>query len=130
MVAPSRGRGLKQGYARISNHSAGVAPITGARIETGGTASCANLSHLGGVAPITGARLKTVRLARVAASMLGVAPPSRGRGLKRLDRFLRRLRNLGRRPPPPPIRGRGLKLLTISISKQSTNCRPHHGGAD
>ncbi len=111
---PSRGRGLKLDARDELPQRLGVAPFTGAWIET----SCRRRSHFrrGTSPPSRGRGLKPS--CRPWSTSPRGSPPSRGRGLK-----LRLPLGCSGRRRSPPSRGRGLKPVRVAARKAARSQR-------
>ncbi len=159
---PSRGRGSKRrsraGHAghhrrplhggvdrnsgsKVSRRYCGVAPFTGAWIETRNSVDYKSMVR---VAPFTGAWIETrIRSGRLVSTWVAPftgawietcsaraiaswtpSPPSRGRGSKQT-----RSETVAWRRKSPPSRGRGSKPEQGGVHRRG-QCRPLHGGVD
>ncbi len=97
----------------------GVAPRTGARIET---AACVPAVLAARVAPRTGARIETTGIGIATQQHGATSPPARGRGSKR-----RPLKGDAIVKVSPPARGRGSKPVDWSTTSNSTLVAPRTG---
>jgi len=80
-------------------------------------------SRVAGIAPITGARIETI-LGTAIAGIASESPPSRGRGLKHSPR--RWLADAAEKSPPS--RGRGLKLFADNFDDETLSTSPPSRG--
>ena len=140
---PSRVRGLKLRYTSTDGVTWGVAPFTGAWIET------VTSPHPDVYTPSHPSRVRGLKLLlHVGATVLGMSHPSRVRGLKldtRGDLFGREhvapftgawietdlvAEQKRRKAESHPSRVRGLKLFSFFSFRPQPGCRTLHGCVD